>query len=76
MQPNDESFPENNVEAPQPPVTPTQPDEPTPSQPQQSPTFQPPVMDAQPQPEQPAPVVEQPKKTGFFGKIKSMFSKK
>lgn len=86
MQPNDESFSDSNVDGSQPVTTPTptsipptmgesaQPPVLTPSQ---STTFQPPVTDEQPQPVPPvAPVNEQPKASGFLGKIKSMFSKK
>ena len=43
--------------------------------PQQPVAFQPPMEGEQPQPIQSVPV-EPPKPTGFFGKIKSMFSKK
>ncbi len=40
-------------------------------------TFQPPVADEQPQPIQTAPAAaEQPKPSGFFGKLMSMFGKK
>ena len=98
MQPNDESFPENNIDTPQtvtppsdqasmPPMTPPAPLNPTPSvdgfsQPSASTppppaAFQPPVMETQPLPaETVPPVVDQPKPSGFFGKIKSIFSKK
>ena len=106
MQPNDENPSENNLETPQPEMTPgAQP--PMPSEPVMEPETPPeaPVVDSYSQPPvstpptppippsepvsfqppatetgvnpQPAPVVvEPPKPAGFFGKIKSMFSKK
>ena len=86
MQPDNASVPENNIDGSQPITTPTptsipptmdENTQPPVSTPLQSPTFQTPVTDEQPQPVPPvAPVNEQPQASGFFSKIKSMFSKK
>ena len=98
MQPNDESYPVNHMDAPQsaptsvpatdpvtsPTMTPepvapvlesySEPDVSLPSQPV---TYQPPMTDAQPQPVPMTPVMPaQPAPSGFFGKIKSFFTKK